>query len=258
MESVFGLDNSLSNPVRRLRYIAWVAPEGRRDGQEAYYAEYSAVNWLQLRFNAAGNDSVENLSLSIRSENFVWLKEAEMALNEQLERTIPSNTMYRLKAWYSKYIAPLAFALGPVLVLFITVGCISILVGKKVLPIGIPLEMIDEFRAMAGVAQTDTEKLNFIYQFLSSSIPQEKASSSSAHIFRSVSFYKVFLPLVVIGAALYFLIKCYPMRVFVWGDYASHYQTLVERRKTLIQGVILAMVVGLLTQYFGEGMSAFR
>lgn len=68
----------------------------------------------------------------------------------------------------------------------------------------------------------------------------------------------VLSPVIIIGISFSHLaVKCYPRAVFAWGDFGEFYETLVSRRKTVWNVIIGALLVGMVSNLFVLGLSAF-
>jgi hypothetical protein len=117
-------------------------------------------------------------------------------------------------------------------------------------------EMIN-LKIVADEVKTDSDKLNFIYQYLTATVqPKPSLVSTLKSYVSDTKTYLVGVPMLcAFLAAIVAFRWCYPLRVFVWGDYEEHYNKLVERRNFIWYSVIAALIIGILGNLFVFGVT---
>ena len=96
---------------------------------------------------------------------------------------------------------------------------------------------------------TESDKVEFIYKFLTGVIKnaQENRGNGAYKYLTDYHTYLVGVPLIVVIIAIVVVMRgFYPKRVFLWGDWEEHYNGIVSRRKFLWQGVVVALLIGII------------
>lgn len=237
VESALGLDNVVKNRIVGLEYTV----DGASDDGE--------VHSISVEFDAASG--LPPVRVSAFSSDLPWMDEALGAVEEQVERTLESG----FGSGMSNALEIAGFAtMGVGLFAATIVGWAqSQRAGKTLLP----AEGVSELAEMAKGVSTESEKLDFVFQYLVKSLKQPPSPTSMFLEYASdYRTYMIGVPLLVaLIAAFAAIFWCSPKRVFVWGDYEEHYNKLIDRRKLLWYGVVIALAVGVLGNLFMLGIS---
>jgi hypothetical protein len=243
---VFALDNSVKNPITRLRFIANVQ-----------LAEEES-NSISIDFN--GGDSDSGATIAAVSDNLSWLQETLGALEEQVDRTVQSEFFARFNSPQAIVQFFMAFAMA----LFLTSMMYSTLItdadggiGLRALGMNISSAEAKELIAASNTIKTDSEKLDFIYQVIKKTLEPKAAKPNAFRKYISEpKYWLIGLPiLVALIAAIVALLNFYPSYVFAWGDVKEHYEKILERRKFVWYGVIASLVIGVLGNFFVLGLT---
>jgi len=108
------------------------------------------------------------------------------------------------------------------------------------------------------LAHTDSEKLDALIQVEINKIkPKEYnitwptwPSVKWPSIFILRNFFFILPFLLIFGAFFYLIIFCYPQRVFYWGDWEEYYKNLLDRRKLINYGILVALLIGVIGNLF--------
>lgn len=241
---VFALDNSVKNPITRLRFTANI---------QLSEEESSSID---IDFN--GSDFDSGITIAAVSDNLSWLQETVGALEEQVDRTIQNE-------FFSKLNSPqgLVNSLITVFMLMIMMPMMyftvtaEVDVGLRGLGMNITSAEAKELVAASKIIKTDSEKLDFTFQVIKKTIEPKAAKPSEFRKYvAEPKHWLIGLPiLVALIAVIVAILKFYPSYVFAWGDVKEHYEKLLERRKFIWYGVIASLVIGVLGNFFVLGLT---
>jgi predicted phosphatase len=115
----------------------------------------------------------------------------------------------------------------------------------------------------AATVNSDQEKLQLIFDKTVNDIASEarEQARESINVAALLSWRALFIALpvlVVIGALMYLAFVCYPRAVFAWGDMEQAYTEIVARRKTILTVVVVAVLVGIITNLFVLSLPPLR
>jgi hypothetical protein len=243
LDDVLALDNSVKNPVREIAYSIWAV-----EGQDK-------PHWIGVDFDAGA--AYFPIAIVAESDNLGWMQETVGALEEQVERTIPTDFAYSLRTISSSF--PIV-SLGAFLVV-VSIFASLLLRASEVTKsaLGVSEKATEQLRTVAGNVKTDSDKIDFVYRYLSATVqPQPSELSFFERYLTDYRSYLVVVPLLVaIVSVVVALGWFYPSHVFVWGDYEEHYNKLIERRRLIWYGVIVALIIGVLGNFFVLGVTGF-
>jgi hypothetical protein len=114
--------------------------------------------------------------------------------------------------------------------------------------------------ARARAAQTDHEKLQIVFEKTRRELEAEAAPQVASRPKTRVSVRALFvvLPALVVAVAfIYLLWRAYPWAVFAWGDAEYKYNEIVERRKLVWAVVVVALVLGIVSNLFVASLPSF-
>lgn len=237
VESALALDNVVKNRIMGLEYSVAVGPPGAQ-----------RLHSITVKYDATSE--LFPVRISAISSDLSWMDEAVGAVEEQVERTLESS--FGSGRTNGLEVAGFAVGLGAVIAASTGVSQSQRLGGGA-----LSTEKAAELAEVAKGVSTESEKLDFVYRYLVASL-QQQPSPTSIFLKYATDYrtYMIGVPLLVaLLAAMIALFWCSPKRVFVWGDYEEHYSKLVDRRKFLWYGVVIALVIGVLGNFFFLGIS---
>lgn len=239
IEDVLALDNGVKNGIVEIRYLIWVEQ-----------GEFK-IHWVEIHYNAASSN--RPVRIAAGSNDMPWVGEALGAVEEQVDRTVQSGLGSTTK------LSPDILFLG-VMAPMAAITLLSAVFSNErrpSAPLGLSAETVGKLGENAKALSTDSEKINFIYNYLAATLvtPETKPSIFAQYAF-DYRTYLIGIPLAVALVAAVAAVRWFsPRRVFVWGDYEEHYNKLVERRKFLWYGVVGALVIGVLGNIFMLGVT---
>jgi hypothetical protein len=237
IDHIFDQDNTIKNPIDNLA-ITYKDKEDK------------AENVCTLVFNR--EDS--KVMIEVRSQNGRFANELFAELEEQVERTEVHNLIYKIKKGSIFQLTALAILLT-ILIVFVTLT----LPGKKFPYNFLKDQDINELHVLASSASDQAKKIDFVYEFHRLQLANvAKAQNTVFRVKADIRLILVLVPgLIVLGALVYVFVVCYPGSVFLWGDYETHYNTLVARRKFVWNAIVLALLVGVIGNLFVYGLSQY-
>lgn len=235
IDSVLKLDNSKTNPITKID----ISILSKNDN--------GLENRIEIRFSSGGH-FYGFIYISVSSPNPVWSKDTMIAVEEQAERTILKNFIYTLIK--KKDLLVMAF------LIFLMVFTI-IFADFESGYLKIPENVAVELNIFSKSVKTETEKIDFIFRYLSATL-EKSAGINESRTSAVNQFYFIGLP-IFIGVVTSFItiFFFYPKNIFSWGDKGELYKQTVARRKFLWSGVILALIIGILSNMFVVGVVSF-
>lgn len=229
LADLLAMDNTVRNPLMALNLNAKTT--GTQPGPECI-----------LKYEISGN---ENIRLTVKSADSKWANQLFAAVEEQVERTLVSTWISNLKKanWE---ISGLAMIIGILLVfLFETLVVTSL---TRILPRPGELAQLSE---KAKNAQTTEEKIDALLKITVWSLERFTYLEPGGAGFNWLKILFLGLPVIIVLGAFFYLIRhCYPRGIFLWGDWENYYNTLLGRRRTLWTVVVLALLIGIVSNLF--------
>lgn len=233
-DNILKLDNPKKNSIIRLSC------------RFAVRKENAITHEIIIDFNSIKKAHNEPIYLAAASSDFSWAQEAISALEEQAERTIPSELAYSINRKLENILMIIMFA--------ITISLVFS--APKSSPnwnIIIPAESAEELLTLGKEAKTENQKLDFLYTYAIKTLERPKKKTLQNPL-KEKKFYFIGIPLFLwITTIIYTTFKYYPRNVFAWGDCGEDYLKKLETRKIIWQGVVLASVIGILVGIFMLG-----
>lgn len=156
VQDILGLDNSKKIPVSKISAFFSIIDSG--------------VSTHSIRIVFSADDHRRPMQATCESEDLGWLKETIGAMEEQLERTIPTDFAYA---------ANRLSGLLMVLVLGITFGLLSIVSAERKNGFMLTDERAEELVLLSSSAKTDSEKIDFVYKYMSSTLVVDSRAKKS-------------------------------------------------------------------------------
>jgi hypothetical protein len=235
IEEVFALDNTMRNPIKILRIEAKSKDMARTSGIEC-----------SISFEIPSDSDSNNIAIRVYSSDSKLALQTFAAIEEQVQRTFVEDWVYLFKGGFPFF-----------LLFFLLVGAFYIL---RVNPNKFTDQQLRSFLIEAKVAKEPDEKINFLFAIARREIENENASRVKQFLpsLLSIKALSMIVPIcIVIVCTIYVLEVCYPRGVFLWGDYESYYNRLVNRRSAVFSVVILSVILGLITNFFAMGLASY-
>jgi hypothetical protein len=235
VEEVLELDNAVKNPIRMLKVTA---SESGIEGSLDATLRFDGLHTSTMDLSVTGTDA--------RAANQLFVE-----LEEQLERAVQTSWVYRfVKTGRQLVSRALLFYAGATLVVLASALILAPRTPSR--------DDYSELRAQADSAVTQEEKLDFIFaaerQRLLDTAPNR---TLNMELLTSPKTWFVVVPLVLIMMSVtYLLYKCYPRAVFLWGDYAAHYESLRSRRATLWTVIVASLAIGVLSSLVASSLQS--
>lgn len=234
LENLLKLDNSDKNPIVNLRM------------QFSVGSERNDKHFHEVLIHYIVSDDVA-LGLSATSSDLTWLQETMGALEEQLERTIPTDFAYSINK-SSNFIV--AMSLG-----FLV--AISASFTQPNISLKMPVTQVEELVTLSSNAKTESDKLDFVFRYLSATLVKSDSAEQIKHISKNPKTYFIGVPVLVgLVSAIVAIFYFYPRHVFAWGDSGEKYELTIERRKFLWYGVVLTLIIGVLGNLLSFGVTS--
>lgn len=235
LKDLLSLDNSQKNPLAELR----ITHASKNENEPARYVQICYVD-----------SERSSITLDVLSDDLTWMQETMGALEEQLERTISTEFVYAI----NKGSLPLFFGIFISMMVFLVSFTFT---GGIQGPIKIQENRIAELASLSSAAKSDTEKLDFVFHYLSATLEKDSVSETLHRISKNPRTYWIGVPtLVGLLSALAAIGLFYPRHIFCWGDCREWYEKIIERRKILWYGVILSLITGVLAGVFVFGITS--
>ncbi len=241
IEDLFELDNTVRNPIKNLTIKASDKNLNNHTSLECCVA-----------FGIKGFFfSTKNISLEVKSLEPKITLQVFAILEEQIQRVILDDWVYRiiqsgiLELWF----LPVSFMGLIPLLLLLSKGFHSL-----------SNEKIKLLLTEANTSNTYEQKIDFLFNVKKNELEQQLDYTSGFDLSSLVNLktFFVLLPIgIIVVCSIYVISKCYPVNIFLWGDYEAYYNRLVARRNTLWTVVILSIILGIITNFFIIGISDF-
>ncbi|WP_186407791.1 hypothetical protein [Candidatus Accumulibacter aalborgensis] len=238
LQKVLQLDNSVNNPIQEIAINLLCFPELPDKG-----------GVIRLIFSGASR----TISLVVGSPDVVWMQETMGSLEEQVERTIPIGLIYPIKLLPGIFYLALFFLLSTVFLSIYNANDRFHKIGFNV----IPEQRAREIAALQALAKSDQEKADFVFQYLSATVPIANDSQPpKKYSLKEPRTYFVAVPMIVaVISSLWAIAFCYPLNVSAWGDWAEALDRKIEQRKWIWGEVVFATVIGVAGNLFAFGVT---
>jgi hypothetical protein len=112
---------------------------------------------------------------------------------------------------------------------------------------------------------TDADKISYLHEYHSRKITNMNKSKSDliAEVFTKENVFNLkaaflVLPFIVVLVGIYYIVsKTYLGSVFLWGDFLEYNRTINERRKFVWNTVVVAIIIGVISNLFVFGFSQY-
>ncbi len=238
LRNILALDNSKKNPISSLFLTFEINDED------------NILHKIEIAFNCSELYR-HRIWVEGESKDLGWLQETVDAIEEQVERTIPNDMAYVIKRRASvlSIIALLSF--------FITFLSLLSILPKNSGNLGLSKNQISNLASLSSSAKAETDKIDFMFQYLSMTLEKDKTSEPYILILKNYKTYLMGIPILLgMFSAIVAVLFFYPNNIFAWGDCGESYDATVARRKIIWYGVVLALVIGVLGNLFVVGATS--
>lgn len=241
IQEVLALDNAVKNPIMKVEIRIPSANE-------------SAAH-VALRYDSGPRS---NVSIVVAGANTKWATEVFAELEEQVERSFAT-------PWIQRYALGPSFLGGQFPILILTLVGAFFAMGTLLFSSSSPTRPHDPSSLLqrALSVNTDQDKLQVIFDKTVNDLTAEMRQEARATIDMAalLSWRTLFMGIpviVILGSFLYLALVCYPWAVFAWGDWEQEYTETVARRKMIWTVVIIALLLGIITNLFVLSLSTLR
>jgi hypothetical protein len=246
IEHVLVHDNSLKNPVTKMLISYEYSKDGNTNNCEIFYYKKRST-----------------IDIFIKSSNVRWANELFAEIEEQIERILVNSWIYKFKKASKNPI----FNIGLVATLTLIV---AILIAFLFSPSGPSLREndflsksdIERILSLSQNAKTNDDKIGALFEYSVSRLKNmDKGQITSFNELINkfdLKFALILSPLIIIIISFYYMFRyCYPGSMFLWGDYKEYYNTLLSKRKMVMNTIIITMLIGIIGNLFVYAFSKF-
>jgi len=231
LDELLAVDNTIANPIIYVEVQATSEIEGKT---------------CEIAFRTETDGFLSGIDLAVKSNEMSWAGNLFSELEEQVDRTIRRDLIskYRQSHGLRRFMPIIMALIFSATFLFTILKSVNYIPGDAA--------ALKNLAAHGQSAQTIDEKLDFLVDYTNLQIARIEAQRNLGWSLGSLD--QITIPL-LLGAAPFLLMAglaafavttCYPGSVFVWGDIAEHYLTLVRRRAQIWNIVVVVFLVGLL------------
>jgi hypothetical protein len=258
LEDLFALDNPVNNPITELKISAIAIQLPTTDDIVNYLKEEeSRLMQIYIRYDS---DQVRNIHLSVKAQKSPKLSNQIFAeLEEQIERSFARNWVYKyLKGPTGSLLSSI---LGILFMMFVLIFSIYLIADKPNPSFKSDSAEVQRLLEQSKNAKTTEDKVNFIFDIQTKQLEElNKPQSEPMHLswILNLRNFAIILPLlIIIGCFAYLLKNCYPRAVFLWGDYETHYNDLMSKKKGVWTVVVLSLLFEVVGNLFVYGVSDY-
>ena len=244
LEQVLALDNAIGNPIVRLDAELFTCSNGGEPNRE------NAPNLVSFVFGSLFPED-HRIRLYARSVDVAWLTETMGALEEQAERCMPTDLGYKVR----KHVWMIGFV-----VFIVTGGAIALVFDRsRAQSPRLSEAELSLLKTSATAAHSDSDKIEVMFRFIKATLEATRPTSDVWRYVTDIHTYLAAVPLLIAGgASLFAVLKYYPYRAFVWGDYGDCYRRMLERRRSVWLGIVVALAIGILANLFIIGLGGLK
>jgi hypothetical protein len=243
LDQVLEMDNSKRSRIERL-VISCGATKDAGTGR--------VKNAIRLDFD--GHRPVD-ATVAVQGEDSKWATETMSLLEEQVERTLSQSIIHRIANHRELVLAiatVAAFFMSLFMILALTKFDARLSATMWLTPQDLK-DLNDKHTTTANVG-TDDWLRELSRRQIQNLVDQHQRSP-----WRTVADWRVLvvlLPIVILFAALIYLIRLYPPAVFLWGDAEEWYMGLVRKRNTVWTVIIATLLLGLIANIAVLGLGS--
>jgi len=199
------------------------------------------------------DDSYLDVKVTIWSSDNDAANDLYGALDEQVDRTLVKGLVSRLaSSVIGRVVLTIVLAVS-----FISVVCTTQL---SLIPApSAPSQTVESTLAKrAQTARSDHDKLQIIFEKTVNDLQPNTPVQPAQPMFTARSAFIALPAAIIVLVLIYMLWTCYPLAVFAWGDWEQHYRNILKRRQVLWTVVVVATILGVVSNLFVVSLPAFR
>jgi len=239
LEKLFLLDNTIKNPIKSL-LIRDTEVQPDKLGTTLLYTTKEKYN----------------IELIVLSGDGKYASQVFAELEEQVDRTFSRGWLYKISAVQMIYMM-MVLVLVVSLFFLATSASHSIAKGSGYM---LSLAEMDNFNSRAKTITTREDKIDWLFDLQQRQL--ENGLRIQKHdrieLGNPLTVRRVFIALPILLAIVSFFVlfaKYYPQAVFLWGDIEEHYTKLMSARKMIWTVIILALLIGIVSNLFSLGIA---
>jgi hypothetical protein len=239
LEKLFLQDNTIKNPIKSLS-IRDTEIQPDKLGATLLYTSKDKYN----------------IELIVLSGDSKYASQVFAELEEQVDRTFSRGWLYKITAVQVIFMIMTLVFIGALYVI-LTSASQSVEKGSGYM---LSLAEMDNFNSRAKTITSREDKVDWLFELnqrqLENSLRIQR--SERIQVGNPFTLRRVFIALPILLAFVSFFIlfaRYYPQAVFLWGDIEEHYTKLMSTRKMIWTVVILALVMGIITNLFSLGIA---
>lgn len=229
VDDVLALDNRVTDPITALEIESGAASANAS-------VKFTSADLGNISFTIYGGDN--------KSANELYGE-----LDEQVDRTRVRTLMARVASPFGRAMVTGALIGAIVFALFAFQSAESKRHPDKAL------------LRRAQTAHTDHDKLQIVFEKTVRDLEADATVGENPGLKPAFTFRTLFIVLpaiLVIVVFTYLLWSCYPWAVFSWGDAERKYSDVVERRRMLWTVVVIAIILGIVSNLFVASLPVFK
>jgi hypothetical protein len=246
LDQVLELDNSPRNEIERLSFTMNVT-----QGEST-----KPSDTVRIEFDGRSPASID---VEVRSDNGRWASDLFAQAEEQAERMMQTETMYKLAGF-------------PEFAVFVLMGMCLMAISILLLVVAFSSDKMNptELSSRMWLTPTDLVELdsletskpsnsNSAAEIMTRQLKNIRAAAQERSFINRLltNWHNWFLALPVLVAIpcfFYLIARCYPAAVFCWGDGAERHARIVARRRHVWSVLVGFAIVEVLSNLFGLGL----
>jgi len=265
-DDVLGLDNSLRKRIKRMvitetcgkiKTVDDTSPENKSDEKSPKCSSKCCFCEVDFDGGVKPTEIISTVKSNDNKSGYLLLS----FLEEQIDRTIQRGIVYRIikSSPTTEIVVMIAFFVFYLIMISYVLFFYS-LTEKQTLQdkMWLTEKDVTELQKMLdepSFADNPQMLISNVYkrQIRNLSSPHKIQPSKERKLGRLYDWriFFIVLPVVVIlGALIYLFTTCYPLAVFLWGDYEEEYTKIEGRRKTIWIAVVVSLIISILAGLF--------
>jgi hypothetical protein len=243
-DHVLDQDNAVRNPINQLSMLI---------------ATVNGASEAMVNFDREDSE----IDIRVSSPNVKWAAELFGEIEEQVERTLVHSWVYALKSSREGWLSIISLIVAGSMAITMAFSLQDISGPSDEKRLLLTSQNVQRLGEMVRAAKTMEDRVAFLTEFHTAQLQAlaQREARISPLVGLSMPGWQaalVALPVIIaLIAAWYLFARCYPGSVFAWGDYADHFKTLVERRKFLWNAIVMAVAIGLVTNFAVYGAAYY-
>lgn len=233
IEHILAHDNAIKNPIVNFAI-------------KYKYSRDDDINECEIIYDKTKS----KIDFSIESSSVRFSNELFAEIEEQIERSIVKSWIYAIKK----------DLLSNIMLLFMLITIISFIIAglyKEPNQYSKDTDFLSDSNVQhllnfSKNAQKNDDKLDMLYNYylirLVNMTKKDKPFSFNDFIYKvDYKIILILLPFIIIIISFgYLIIYCYPGSIFLWGDYEDYYNSILNKRKIVINAIVITLLIGII------------